>query len=104
MKENEYQSNLKKRILRRFPDSKIIRLNPNDNWQGIPDLLVLNNDKWAALEVKKDKKTFMSESGKRPNQNYYINQMKEMSYASFIYPENEEEVLNELSGYFGEED
>ena len=59
--------------------------------QGIPDLLVLHNDKWAALECKKN-----SKASKRPNQEYYINKMDGMSFARFVCPENREEVLNDL--------
>jgi len=59
--------------------------------QGIPDLTVLYKERWATLECKKD-----GSASKRPNQEYYVNQMNAMSYSSFIFPENEEEVLNEL--------
>ena len=59
--------------------------------QGIPDLIVLHNSHWAALEVKKS-----SKAKHRPNQGYYVEQLNKMSYSSFIYPENEEEVFNDL--------
>lgn len=88
--ERDFQSSLKKEIKEKFPGSIVIKNDPNDT-QGIPDLLILHNDKWAALECKKNRN-----ATHRPNQDYYVNKMNNMSYASFISPENKEEVLNEL--------
>jgi hypothetical protein len=77
-----------------FPGCLIIHLDANEI-QGIPDILILYENKWAALEGKKYKN-----ASHRPNQDYYVNMMNEMSYASFIYPENKEEVLDELQETF----
>ena len=63
--------------------------------QGIPDLIILFEDKWAALEVKKSAK-----ASHRPNQEYYVDLMDRMSFAAFIYPENKEEILYELCKAF----
>ena len=90
MNENEYQRHLKRKIKHRIPDAIILKNDPAFI-QGIPDLLILRKKKWAALETKKDK-----DAKHRPNQDYYIREMNNMSFASFIYPENEEEVLNAL--------
>lgn len=89
-KESEFQGNLIKKIKERFPGCMVLKNDPT-YIQGIPDLLILHNDKWAALECKKSEK-----EKTRPNQPYYVDKMNGMSYASFIYPENEEEVLNEI--------
>lgn len=89
-KENVFQGKLIKELKDRFPGCVVIKNDPN-YIQGIPDLLILYNNKWAALECKKDK-----DSKHRPNQDYYVSKMNDMSYASFVYPENKETVLYEL--------
>ena len=93
-KESVFQKDLKKELKERFPGCIVTKLNAN-NIQGIPDLLVLYKDKWATLENKKSEKAF-----KQPNQEYYVNKMNDMSFSRFIYPENKDEVLNELSKLF----
>ena len=92
--ENEFQAKLKKELRSMFPGCVVTKLDSGDI-QGIPDLLVLYEDKWATLECKKSEK-----AKKQPNQEYYVNQMNEMSYSRFIYPENKEEVLSELREKF----
>lgn len=90
MLERDYQKRLIDRIRNEFPGSIVFKNDPN-YIQGIPDLLILHNDRWAALEVKVSAKSSI-----RPNQEFYVARMNEMSYASFIYPENEEEVFYAL--------
>lgn len=90
MLEKDYQAKLIKKIKKRLPDSIIMKEDANYK-QGIPDLIILNKNNWAALEVKKDEKAH-----KQPNQEYYIDKMNSMSFASFIFPENEEDVLNAM--------
>ena len=92
--ERNYQAGLKKRILNRFPGSVILKTDPSQ-MQGIPDLLVLYKDRWALLEVKRDKK-----AKRQPNQETYVDQFNQMSFSAFIYPENEEEILDELQQSF----
>ncbi len=89
-KENRFQANLIKELEKEFPGSIITKLDPN-HIQGIPDLLILYKDKWATLECKKS-----SNAKHQPNQDDYVERMNEMSFSSFICPENKEEVLNEL--------
>lgn len=62
---------------------------------GIPDLLLLYQNKWAALETKASNKSKI-----RPRQPYYVDLMNSMSFAAFIYPENEEDVLYDLQQTF----
>lgn len=90
MRENQYQAELKKRLKNMFPGCLVTKLDSSDI-QGIPDLLILYKNKWAILEVKKD-----AEAPHQPNQDYYVNKLNDMSFSRFIFPENEEEVLNEL--------
>ena len=94
MRENKFQAKLIHDIKCRCPDCLVLKNDPN-YIQGIPDLLVLNGNKWAALECKKDGK-----ASKRPNQAYYIQKMNTMSFARFVSPENKEEVLNEMEQAF----
>ncbi|MBP3573934.1 MAG: hypothetical protein J6J71_04930 [Prevotella sp.] len=88
--ERDFQAKLIKEIKQIFKGC-IVMKNDSSYIQGIPDLLILYRDKWAALEVKKS-----ATAHHQPNQEYYVELMDEMSYASFIYPENKEEVLYEL--------
>jgi hypothetical protein len=90
MLENKFKTNLINELEDMFPGCLIVHLDPNEI-QGIPDLLILYENKWAALEGKKHKN-----ASHRPNQEYYVDLMNDMSYASFIYPENKEEVFYEL--------
>lgn len=94
MKESKFQAELKKELKERFPGCIVMKLDSGDI-QGIPDLLVLYKDKWATLENKRS-----ANAPHRPNQDYYVNKMNEMSFSRFIYPENKNEVLNELQDVF----
>lgn len=94
MLENKFQAKLIKELKDVFPGCVVMK-NDSSYIQGIPDLLVLHKDKWAALEVKKNKN-----ASHQPNQDYYVNKMNDMSYSRFIYPENKEEVINELKERF----
>jgi len=90
MLESVYQARLIKELYYRFPGCVVIK-NDTSYMQGIPDLLILFNDKWAMLEVKSS-----ADAKIQPNQSHYVDQLDVMSFAAFIYPENEEEVLNAL--------
>ena len=92
--EREFQADLIKEIKTRFPGSMVMKLD-SSYIQGIPDLLVLYQNKWATLECKKSLK-----ASKRPNQEHYVQTMDEMSFSRFICPENKEVVLNELQQSF----
>lgn len=94
MRESKFQADLKKEIKKRFPGCIVTKLDSGDI-QGIPDLLILYKDMWATLENKRS-----ADEPKRPNQEYYVNKMNEMSFSRFIFPENREEILRELENKF----
>jgi hypothetical protein len=95
MREAQYQAKLIKKLETLFPGCLIIKIDSRQI-QGLPDILILFNDRWAVLEIK------MSDaSAIQPNQEYYVNLLNDMSYASFINPENEGEVLSDLQSAFG---
>ena len=92
--ENKYQAKLIKRIRNNYPDAIVLKTD-SSYMQGVPDLLILLNGQWAALEVKKDPR-----APYQPNQEYWIDTMNHMSFASEINPTNEEKVLYELERFF----
>lgn len=94
MLERKYQAELIKKLRIRFPGCVILK-NDSSYMQGMLDLILLWEDRWAMLEVKAD-----ADSPEQPNQRYYVEQLSQMSYASFIYPEIEEEVLDEIQRQF----
>lgn len=88
--ERVFQANLIKKLKDIFPGCIVLKNDPN-YLQGFPDLLILYGGRWAALECKRSEI-----ASRRPNQEYYIDILNSMSYASFVYPENEEDVLNDI--------
>jgi hypothetical protein len=90
--ESGFQDKLIQELKNRFPGCMTFKM---DQIQGIPDLLILHNDKWASLECKKN-----ASAKRQPNQEYYVDRMNEMSFSRFIYPENKEDVLRELEQTF----
>ena len=92
--ERDFQAGLIKELKDRFPGCIVTKLD-SSHIQGIPDLLVLYRKRWATLECKES-----SKATHRPNQDYYVKTMNEMSFSRFIFPENKEEVLNDLQQAF----
>ena len=94
MSESKFQARLIKKLERMFPGCIIMKTN-TEYTQGFPDLLILWGRYWATLEVKASEDAIS-----QPNQGYYIETLDDMSFAAFIYPENEEEVLSALQQAF----
>lgn len=89
-----FQSQLIKEIKELLPGCIVLKNDPN-YLQGIPDLTIFWEDRWATLEVKKS-----ANSPHQPNQDFYVQRMDALSFSRFVYPENKEEVLYELQQSF----
>jgi hypothetical protein len=87
MTEAQYQTKLIKKLGLLFPDCVILKNDPG-YLQGVPDLVIFYGDRYAFLEVKASER-----ARAQPNQDYYVRKLNEMSFAAFIYPSNEEDVL-----------
>jgi hypothetical protein len=94
MTEARYQSKLIKKLRLLFPNCVVLKNDPS-YLQGIPDLVIFHGNRYAFLEVKADET-----SDQQPNQEYYVRKFDEMSFAAFIYPSNEQEVLSALEKAF----
>lgn len=92
--ESKFQSDLIKKIKKIFPGCIVLK-NDADYLQGVPDLTVYYGPKYAMLECKRSE-----HEHRRPNQTYYVNYVNNMAYSSFVYPDNEQQVLDELIDYF----
>lgn len=90
MQERVYQGKLIKKIKDRFPGATVLK-NDSAYLQGIPDLTVMQGKHWGMLEVK-----VSADAPVQPNQQHYVDSLNKQSFAAFIYPENEEEVLDAL--------
>lgn len=93
MRESKFQAKLIKDIKERLPECIVLKNDPT-YMQGIPDLAIFNNERWAMLEVKKS-----ADASHQPNQDYYVEKMDRMSFSRFIYPENRDEVFSDLIDY-----
>lgn len=91
-RESKFQKELINDIKKLFPQAIVVK-NDSSYIQGIPDLSVNLGLYAFHLEVKRSK-----DSPHRPNQDYYVDHYNNNGgFARFIYPENKEEVLNEMA-------
>lgn len=93
-RESDFQSKLIKELKNIFPGCFVLK-NDANYIQGFPDLLILFNEHWGALEVKRG-----LYEDHQPNQDYYVDTLDDMSFSRFICPENKEQVLHELQQAF----
>ena len=92
--ESRFQKELIDEIKERYTGCIALK-NDTGYIQGFPDWTVLYEDKWATLEVKKERGAH-----KQPNQDYYVDRLNKMSFSRFIFPENKDEVLEEMDILF----
>ena len=94
MVESKFQSDLIKEIKSRFPGCYVLK-NDSSIIQGIPDLSVFYGEHWAMLECKQS-----ATAKHRPNQDYHVEKLNDMSFSAFIFPENKEEILDAMERSF----
>lgn len=94
--ESKFQKELMDEIKDRYPGCIILK-NDSGYIQGFPDWTILYKDKWAVLEAKRNDK-----ASHQPNQEYYVDKLNSMSFSRFVYPENKEQVLEELQQIFAD--
>ncbi len=95
LSEAAYQVKLIKKLKILFPECLVVKNDSSQN-QGIPDLTLFYGLRWIMLEVKNS-----LNAPEQPNQRYHIEQLSKMSFAAFICPETEDEVLDELQRILG---
>lgn len=94
--ESKFQKELMDEIKNRYPGCVILK-NDSGYIQGFPDWTILYKDKWAVLEAKRNGK-----ANHQPNQEYYVDKLNDMSFSRFVYPENKDQVLEELQQIFAD--
>ena len=92
--ESKFQKDFIDEAKKRYPGCVAIK-NDSGYIQGFPDWTILYEDKWAVLEMKKERG-----AQKQPNQEYYVDKLNKMSFSRFVFPENKEEVFEDLDALF----
>ena len=92
--ESKFQKELMDEIREQYPGCIILK-NDSGYIQGFPDWTILYKDRWAVLEAKRERG-----AKKQPNQEYYVDKLDKMSFSRFVYPENKDEVLEDLERVF----
>jgi len=89
MRERKFEDALITKIKEKFQDVILIT---NDGYQSRPDILILFKGGWAVLQIKKSKNSFPL-----PSQKIWMEMLSDIAcFASWVYPENEKEVLEHL--------
>ncbi|TET24332.1 MAG: hypothetical protein E3J73_08410 [Candidatus Bathyarchaeum sp.] len=93
--ERVLQSSIIKELERQYPEAVVLKID-SPYIQGFPDLLFLQNNFWAALEVKRARNAV-----RQPNQKYWVDKLDLLSFSRFIYPSNLGKVFDELEEALG---
>ena len=92
--ESKFQKEFIDEAKSRYPGCVALK-NDSSYIQGFPDWTLLYKDKWAVLEMKKERG-----ARKQPNQEYYVDKLNSMSFSRFVFPENKEEVFDDVDKFF----
>lgn len=92
--ESKFQKDFLDEARKRYPGCIALK-NDSSYIQGFPDWTLLYEDKWAVLEMKKERG-----ARKQPNQDYYVDKLNKMSFSRFVFPENRDEVFEDLDTFF----
>lgn len=93
--ESKFQKELINEVKVRFPGCVALK-NDSGYIQGFPDWTILYKDRWAVLEVKRER-----DAAKQPNQEYYVDRLNKLGgFARFVFPENKDEILEEMETLF----
>ena len=92
--ESRFQKEFIDKVKTRYPGCVALKNDPS-YIQGFPDWTILYADKWAVLEMKKERGAH-----KHPDHEYYVDKLNKMSFSRFVFPENETEVLEDLDTLF----
>lgn len=96
MLEKIFVKHFRYELQKRMGETHLDYIHPRAYSRSQPDLIILGSKNiWAALEFKESKNAH-----RQPNQEYYIKRLNEKGFARFVYPENVEEVLDELEELF----
>lgn len=103
MLESKFKKETIERIKKRFRDLDLDFIDTHN--RSMPDIFVIGPWSWAALEFKRSK--LAAQQAQQPNQirefadqEYHIIRLNRKGYAAFVFPENLEEVLDDLEGVF----
>lgn len=94
--ERKFQHSIIKELEAMLPGC-IVSKNATGFRDGFPDLICLVGDRWFMLECKRSQ-----DEAHQPNQDWWVDHLNGMSYASFIFPENRAAVMGEIASRFGE--